>query len=344
MFTPIVLFCVFIADAVYADECSDALGYQPYRRQPAFEDTFNDDDMENWTVEIECNQYNLEKQCYTPLPENLDIVSGKIHITPQVEEDYYMGVSADDGCTALNPENCMVPTRFTSARIRSNSAWLHGRFQICAKLPKGSGLWPAITFLPASMLAVGDDHAPWPEEGEIVVVEARGDEVDTLLGALIWGDAEEHIGFWESAHTNATIPDWTSEFHLFELVWTHGAITWLVDGKQWAHRDLDTGHFHPHYPIDNNARPFDAPLFANFNVAVGGTLFGDSYLSLGDLLVVADTWTMPTLQIDSFRYWREGDDIWVTDTTTTTSLPSSSSFVFQNNTVNTTTGIRITYA
>lgn len=44
-----------------------------------------------------------------------------------------------------------------------------GKVEVVAKLPKGDWLWPAI-----SMLPVDNSYGPWPESGEIDIMQGRG--------------------------------------------------------------------------------------------------------------------------------------------------------------------------
>ena len=55
----------------------------------------------------------------------------------------------------------------------------HGRFDARMKLPKGRGLWPAFWMLGANI-----DEVPWPDSGEIDIMEYRGQEPERVIGTL----------------------------------------------------------------------------------------------------------------------------------------------------------------
>ena len=49
----------------------------------------------------------------------------------------------------------------------------YGKVEIVAKLPRGDWLWPALWMLP-----VDDAYGPWPNSGEIDIMESRGNSPD----------------------------------------------------------------------------------------------------------------------------------------------------------------------
>ena len=53
--------------------------------------------------------------------------------------------------------------------------WQYGRFDIRTKLPHGQGIWPAIWMLPTD-----DRYGSWASNGEIDIMEYKGQEIKKL--------------------------------------------------------------------------------------------------------------------------------------------------------------------
>jgi len=180
---------------------------------------------------------NNELQVYTDLKENVHLDSGYLHIT------------------ALNPS----PAYYTSGRIttQGKKEFTNGKVEIRAKLPEGKGLWPALWMLGANFSNVG-----WPSCGEIDIMESLGHEPSVSYGALHWN---------LNGHTYVTgtytLPagKFSTEFHVFSLVWTPTRIKWFVDGNQ----------FFSKIHTEINGFPIRLPMFFIFNVAVGGNWPGN---------------------------------------------------------------------
>ena len=71
---------------------------------------------------------------------------------------------------------------FTSGRIKSKSAWTYGKFEARAKLPLGTQLWPAIWMLPRD-----NKYGFWSANGEIDIMEYRGDKPHEISGTIHYG-------------------------------------------------------------------------------------------------------------------------------------------------------------
>jgi hypothetical protein len=180
---------------------------------------------------------NNEKEVYTNSINNVHIDSGYLHIT------------------AINP----VVNSYTSGRIttKGKKEFTYCRVVIRAKLPEGKGMWPALW-----MLGGNNSTVNWPKCGEIDIMELLGHEPNKVYGTAHW-DENGH----KSKGGNMTLPtgSFSSDFHLFSLIWTPNHFKWLVDDEQY-------------YSLDRSAIsnfPFDLPEFFIFNVAVGGTWPGD---------------------------------------------------------------------
>lgn len=131
-----------------------------------------------------------------------------------------------------------------------------GRIDIRAKLPVGKGIWPALWMLGTNINSVG-----WPACGEIDNMELIGIKPSTVYGTMHWRNAG---GSHSSKGGEFTLPsgDFSSEFHVFSIVWTADNISWYIDDQKYLDTSVaDTG-------AENY--PFNSDQFFIFNVAVGG--------------------------------------------------------------------------
>ena len=150
---------------------------------------------------------------------------------------------------------------YTSARLNTHRkvSQQYGRIVARAKMPEGTGLWPAIWLL-------GDDYETntWPNCGEIDIMEMRGQNPNTVLGSL---HGPGYSAGSPKKNEVAVDPSLSEEFHLFSVIWTPESIEWFVDDIRY-HRvqKVDFGETTPWV--------FDAPFFLILNLAVGGQFVG----------------------------------------------------------------------
>ncbi|MBL7732341.1 MAG: glycoside hydrolase family 16 protein, partial [Chitinophagaceae bacterium] len=86
-----------------------------------------------------------------------------------------------DGAGKLQITAISNPSGFTSARIKTKGkfAQAYGRFEARIKTPTGPGIWPAFWMLGANI-----DTKPWPQCGEIDIMEQRGQQPSITHGTL----------------------------------------------------------------------------------------------------------------------------------------------------------------
>ena len=123
-------------------------------------------DTNKWSFTIGGGGFgNNEQQYYTDSTENAYI---------------------ENGCLVLNAiQESNGEENYTSAKLSSTSSWTYGRYEFRAKLPGGTGLWPAIWMLPKDINVYGGE---WPICGEIDIMEYMGSDRDTVLGTLHYGN------------------------------------------------------------------------------------------------------------------------------------------------------------
>jgi len=90
-------------------------------------------------------------------------------------------------------------------------------------LPEGEGLWPAFW-------SFGD---PWPTQGEIDILEFRGNDTDTYVTNFFYGTTAG-VALTDPAQTTFDVPlasDVTQNWHVFELVWAEMSFEIYFDGE-----------------------------------------------------------------------------------------------------------------
>ncbi len=178
---------------------------------------------------------NSELEYYTDRTDNVEVSGGTLKI--KLKKENYMG------------------SAYTSARILTLNkfSFKYGKIEIRAKMPSGSGTWPAIW-------AMGDDIAtnPWPGCGEIDIVEHLGRDLNKIYGTVHYPG---HSG-GNSLGGTTLISNATTEFHRYGLDWSATAIKFMVD---------DVVYFT--VPNDNSI-PFNHKFFIIMNVAMGGNFGG----------------------------------------------------------------------
>jgi len=242
-------------------------------------DEFDGGDLKDrWNFELGCSGFgNNELQCYTDnRAENVRQEGGKLIITA-VKEWWGDGVNPDK--------------QFTSTRMTSKANWLHGKFEIRARMPKGKHLWPAIWMMPAN-----SEYGGWPRSGEQDITEYRGQRPQQILGTLHFGPAWDQHGMAGSGERDFPF-DFSQDFHTFGYDWSPTQIQWLVDDVVYHTQSLETNFWNGFYTA--NGQPFDKNFFLILNLAVGGMFFGDEPFDP----IEADSWEKPFLEIEFVKKW-----------------------------------------
>lgn len=187
-----------------------------------------------------CGWGNSELQDYTNSSSNIRINNGKLEIEAKWDGNNY-----------------------SSAKIttKGKHSWKYGRFEMRAKMPSGTNIWPAFWMLPVN----GD----WPKTGEIDIMELRGDEMSKSAGTLHYGDSypnNRHDGtaYW-LPQEEGTFAD---DFHVFAVEWQAGEIRWYVDGNLFKTETKSPNSLDP--ASNDNTWPWDdQEFYIILNVAIG---------------------------------------------------------------------------
>ncbi len=226
-------------------------------------------DATRWGYDTDRNRlgwYNNERQYYSAArAQNSVVEGGRLRITARRES---LSSLPDWGGQA-----------YSSARLitRGKAAWTYGFFEIRAKMPCGTGTWPAIW-----MLGTG---GVWPDDGEIDIVEHVGRNPGEILGTVHNRFTVDTAGGSGNGARTA-LPLACTTFNDFQLHWTANEIAIGVNGiVYFRYRNPRTGRA---------TWPYDAPQYLLLNIAVGVNLGG----------AVDDSIFPRTMEVEHVRVWQ----------------------------------------
>lgn len=191
--------------------------------------------------------YNGEVQHYTDRLDNSIVENGIMRIVAKKE----------------NYTNQGFTKNYTSARLNSKFAFQYGKVEIRARLPVGTGTWPALWMLGKNINEDGghwDNQGfgttPWPACGEIDIMEHWGKNQNFVQSAMhtpsSHGDTQDKGG--------RLISTASSEFHIYSVEWSAEKMVFKIDGL-----------IHYIYsPANKNADnwPYDAEQYLLLNFAI----------------------------------------------------------------------------
>lgn len=201
-------------------------------------------DAKKWTFDIGNNGWgNEELQYYTNRPENVSLDgTGNLIITAIKEA--YQG------------------SNYTSARIKTQGLFeqAYGRFEARLKSPYGQGIWPAFWMLGANIQTV-----PWPQCGEIDIMEIRGQQPSVMNGTL---HGPGYSGGTPITDTYALFNDrFDNDYHIFAVEWDVDKIDFFVDGYLYQRVTKED-------VAAKGEWVYDHPFYLILNIAVGGNYVG----------------------------------------------------------------------
>lgn len=214
-------------------------------------DEFNVDglpDDSKWAYDTDHNRvgwFNNEKQYYAGhRAENARVENGRLIIEARADP------------TEIAKFTDWGKQQYSSARLTTlgKASWTYGAVEVRAKLPCGVGTWPAIWML------ADDKTTPWPDSGEIDIMEHVGFDPGKVHFSLHTKNGNFIL------HTESTaaksVENACTDMHRYQLRWTPTLIIMGVD---------DQRAFSMKRPSLKRADwPFDGPFHILLNIAVGG--------------------------------------------------------------------------
>ena len=247
----IVLLSILCAGAIIIWSATAGIGPVSKRMKLVWSDEFDKGslpDPSRWGYDLGdgcpdlCGWGNNELQYYTADREkNVRIENGKLIIEAHQEK--------------------MGSRDYTSTRLKSKlkGDWTYGRIVISAKVPVGTGVWPAIWMLPTDWA-----YGEWPASGEIDIMEHVGYMPDSLFGSIHTTKFNHIIGTQVTKGVYAS--DLSTSFHEYGIEWDKQKIDFLFDGN--IYQTFRNNHGGP------EAWPFDKAFHLIINIAVGGNWGG----------------------------------------------------------------------
>ncbi|WP_245133172.1 glycoside hydrolase family 16 protein [Mucilaginibacter straminoryzae] len=219
-------------------------------------------DASKWTYDTGGSGWgNNELQNYTTSTDNAMVKDGMLTITAKKESS-----GGRD---------------YSSARVvsKNNADMLYGRYEVRAKLPAGTGTWPAIWMLP-------NDYAygSWPNSGEIDIMEHVGYDPNNVHFSV-------HNQLYNAGNAKTStkrIETVFSDFHKYRCDWTPESIKGYYDDELvFTYTNDKQG------PA---SWPFDKPFHFLLNVAIGG--------NWGGVKGVDNSIFPVAMQIDYVRFYK----------------------------------------
>jgi beta-glucanase (GH16 family) len=210
-----------------------------------FEDDFNAD-LGKWNIWVG-GAFNNELQYYQAA--NMQLANGNLVITAKKETVTGRTSPFDTKPKTFNYTSGRVECK---SNISASATTPRVRIVARIKLPAGNGMWSAFW-------SYGD---PWPTQGEIDYLEARGQEPFKYETNYFYGKArnrnlvKNQVGF---ITTSASLTDC---YHVYEMIWSQNSLTSLLDGNVV---ETKTGSYIPNL--------FGKVERIVLNLSVGGNFF-----------------------------------------------------------------------
>lgn len=193
---------------------------------------------------------NREAQYYTrKRPENARVEAGYLVI--EARNDNWEG------------------KEITSASLHTygKKSFLYGRVEVKAKLPTGTGTWPAIWMLGNSIR----EGTRWPACGEIDIMENVGFDPD-VVHANVHTKAYNHVMGTQKGN-RITLDKPYDKFYVYAMEWFEDRIDFYVDDQLYfSFNNENTG---------SETWPFDQPHYLILNLAIGGGWGGQKGIDQG---------------------------------------------------------------
>ena len=190
--------------------------------------------------------YNGEQQIYVD-PRYAGRATIPLGLDPFRIRNGVLSIIASRTPAALR--SLLFNNEYTSGILTTQSIFSqkYGYFEIRAKIPVGTGVWPAFWLLA--------DDGGWPPE--IDVMEGRGQRPDDFVMTTHW--RSRATGLVESCGFDFSLPASSTDFHDYGVLWTRNRIIYLIDRKPVSEIKVPVG--------------FDDPMYMIVNLAMGAKYF-----------------------------------------------------------------------
>ena len=285
LFAPIgALIAISVALSLVVNPVADAA---PKKLKLLWSDEFNGKkgarpSAKVWSAEIGGGGWgNSERQYYTDKSANASMDgAGRLIITAdRISNEYAEQIGTVPGTEDIL--NRCSECQFTSARLKTarKLSFMYGRVEARIKMPVGVGTWPAFWMLGGDLL----DGVPWPECGEVDIMEFRGDISDRATHALHGPTTPKGSGLGAAFLSYEPL---SNGFHTYAIEWKKDRIDFIVDGRvNGTFSVADTGR---------RGWVYNQEFFLILNLAMGGTYAGE---------YIDPTLNQAQLSVDYIRFY-----------------------------------------
>jgi beta-glucanase (GH16 family) len=231
-----------VCDYLFNEAAVTAAGYTKI-----FEDDFNTD-LSKWNIWTG-GAFNNELQYYNA--GNLQLLNGNLVITAKKETVTGATTPFDATPKIFNYTSGRIECK---TNISASSTNPKVRMVARIKLPAGYGMWPAFW-------SYGD---PWPTQGEIDYLEAKGQEPFKYQTNYFYGRTANRNLVKNQVGTITSNVSLTDCYHVYEMIWSQNSLTSVFDGNVV---EIKTGSYVPNL--------FGKTERVVLNVAVGGNYFSN---------------------------------------------------------------------
>ena len=227
---------------------------------------------------------NQELEWYTR--NNVSVNNGALNINMKKETKVF--AQKDDPTKKATAQ-------YSSGKITTKDKFSvkYGRVDFRAKMPIGTGVWPAMW-----MLSNDARYGSWPLSGEIDVFEGRGRTPDMVFGTIHYGsqwpnniNTSDVLNMKEDGKKKSGIDDW----HVYSVIWEEDNIKVYCDGK--CYFKCTNADWYSGSDRGNANAPFDQRFYLILNLAAGGT-FDSGY-------VPDSSFTSATMEVDYVRVYQK---------------------------------------
>lgn len=182
-------------------------------------------DPERWEFETGMRR-NHENQVYTT--DNATIADGCLVI--EARKERVKNPDYERYSSAWNKKNQYGEYSSASIILKNPYRYHYGVYEVRAKIPVGTGYWPAIW-------GCGDTYE-WPYNGELDIMEYYGDAIHANLA---WGTNTRWNAAWASKAPKMSEfeGDFADKFHVWRTEWDHNSLRIYLDDRLLNETDLD---------------------------------------------------------------------------------------------------------
>ncbi len=177
---------------------------------------------------------------------------------------------------------------YTSGRLTTAKklSFKHGKVEIRAKVPTGSGEGVAFWMLPT-----WEKFGGWPRSGEIDILEICGKSTTQSQGTMHFGENGNDVSSY--AIYKPTGVDLSADFHVYGVEWDSKTIKWYVDTTVYKTANVDVPYGTQYY------FPFSEEFYVIISAGVGAQMCGAPDGSILQSKYV----------VDYFRVYKTADEI-----------------------------------